>query len=155
MGLTGLLFKHEVGSLAVPGGLNLAHRQPKLCCVIATCRADFFFHHRELNCQNQVIQYIVGATVFILMLSLKDPLLGTHLMWLEGRCQLVAKHSRTHTTQSGVITYKLGHFRLSSLYFNYQEFKFNTGSNDGQPSTNIHLLMSFSPPLFHTPPANL
>lgn len=41
MVLTGLLFKHEVGSLVVPGGLNSAHRQLELCYLVATCTADF------------------------------------------------------------------------------------------------------------------
>lgn len=154
MDLTGLLFKHEVGSLAVPGGLNSDHRQRKLCYVVATCTADYF-HHREQNCQNRVIQNIVGATFFIFMLFLKDPLLRTHLMWLKGRCQFVAENSLTHTTHSGVITYKLGNFRLSSLYFQYWDLKFKPESIDRKSSTNINLLMCFRAPLFHAPPENL
>lgn len=90
------------------------------------------------------------------MLFLKDPLFGTHLMWLKGRCKFVAEYSQTHTTQSGVITYKLGDHRWSSPYFNYQDLKFQTGSNDRKLSTNIHLLMSFSPQLFtYLPSARL
>lgn len=42
MGLTGWLFKHQVGSRAVPGGFNSDHDQFNLSYLVAKRRADFF-----------------------------------------------------------------------------------------------------------------